>query len=117
MPGTGLIAFGSFAFDDESADTSVLIVPSIVIGRRDGVAWITRVDGAELPAGTPVGASVRLRLREGELSAAGYRETGFSVLDGGVGYLAVFEAPAAETRPDPKAITPCKDEATRGKAR
>jgi len=74
VPGTGLIAFGSFAFDDESADTSVLIVPSIVIGRRDGVAWITRVDGAELPAGTPVGASVRLRLREGELSAAGYAD-------------------------------------------
>jgi menaquinone-specific isochorismate synthase len=72
--GTGLVAFGSFAFDDESAETSVLIVPSIVIGRRDGVAWITRVDGAELPAGKPVGASVRLSLVDGTLGADGYAE-------------------------------------------
>ncbi|OII26437.1 isochorismate synthase MenF [Frigoribacterium sp. MCBA15_019] len=72
VPGTGLVAFGSFAFDDESAETSVLIVPSIVIGRRDGVAWITRVDGAELPAGKPVGASVRLSLVDGTLGADGY---------------------------------------------
>jgi len=72
VPGTGLVAFGSFAFDDESAETSVLIVPSIVIGRRDGVAWITRVDDAELPAGKPVGASVRLSLADGALDADGY---------------------------------------------
>ncbi|ROS52813.1 isochorismate synthase MenF [Frigoribacterium sp. PhB24] len=72
VPGTGLVAFGSFAFDDESAEKSVLIVPSIVIGRRDGVAWITRVDGAELPAGKPVGASVRLSLVDGALGADGY---------------------------------------------
>ena len=71
------------------------------------------VDADDIPSrhGTPP------KLLRCELSAAGYRETGFSVLDGGVGYLAVFEAPAAGKRPDPKAITPCKDEATRGKAR
>ncbi|NRD25254.1 chorismate-binding protein [Frigoribacterium sp. VKM Ac-2836] len=74
VPGTGLIAFGSFAFDDESDEKSVLIVPSIVIGRRDGVAWITRVDGAELPAGKPVGASVRLSLVDGALGADGYAQ-------------------------------------------
>lgn len=74
VPGSGLVAFGSFAFDDESAEKSVLIVPSIVIGRRDGVAWITRVDGAELPAGKPVGASVRLSLVDGALGADGYAE-------------------------------------------
>jgi menaquinone-specific isochorismate synthase len=74
VPGTGLVAFGSFAFDDESAEKSVLIVPSIVIGRRDGVAWITRVDGAELPPGKPVGASVRLSLVDGALDADGYAE-------------------------------------------
>ncbi|WP_240665904.1 isochorismate synthase MenF [Agromyces sp. LHK192] len=43
LPGTGLIAFGAFAFADESAATSVLIVPELVIGRRDGRAWVTRV--------------------------------------------------------------------------
>jgi len=74
VPGTGLVAFGSFAFDDESAEKSVLIVPSIVIGRRDGVAWITRVDGAELPPGKPVGASVRLSLVDGALGADGYAQ-------------------------------------------
>ncbi len=40
VPGSGLITFGSFAFSDD-ADGSVLVVPEIVIGRRDGVAWIT----------------------------------------------------------------------------
>ncbi|MBD8702637.1 isochorismate synthase [Frigoribacterium sp. CFBP 13712] len=74
VAGSGLIAFGSFAFDDESTDTSVLIVPRIVLGRRDGVAWITRVDGAATPAAMPVGASVRLRLTDGDLSAAGYAD-------------------------------------------
>ena len=43
LPGTGLVAFGSFAFADDSADTSVLIVPRLILGHRDGVHWITRV--------------------------------------------------------------------------
>ncbi|UFS61180.1 chorismate-binding protein [Subtercola endophyticus] len=41
-PGTGLIAFGTFAFSARSAETSVLIVPEVVIGKRDGVFWVTR---------------------------------------------------------------------------
>ncbi|TXN34370.1 methyltransferase domain-containing protein [Methylobacterium sp. WL30] len=77
-------------------------------GSRVGI-----VDADDIPSrhGTPP------KLLRCELSAAGFRETGFSVLDGGVGYLAVFEAPAPDRRPDPKTITPCRDEATRGKAR
>jgi menaquinone-specific isochorismate synthase len=43
LPGTGLVAFGAFAFADESASTSVLVVPELVLGRRDGRAWITRI--------------------------------------------------------------------------
>ena len=43
IPGTGLVALGAFTFSDDSAQTSVLIVPSIVVGRRDGVSWITRI--------------------------------------------------------------------------
>ncbi|MFE4949792.1 isochorismate synthase MenF [Leifsonia sp. NPDC056665] len=42
-PGTGLVAFGTFAFDDESSATSVLIVPQTVLGRRGGRSWITRI--------------------------------------------------------------------------
>ncbi|WP_396042647.1 isochorismate synthase MenF [Aeromicrobium sp. UC242_57] len=40
VPGSGLVAFGSFTFTDD-AEGSVLIVPEVVIGRRDGVTWIT----------------------------------------------------------------------------
>ena len=67
------------------------------------------VDADDIPSrhGTPPA------LLRCELAAAGYRETGFSVLDGGVGYLATFEAPAPEKRPDPASIKPCKDETTR----
>jgi menaquinone-specific isochorismate synthase len=43
LPGTGLVAFGTFAFADESASTSVLVVPELVLGRRDGRAWVTRI--------------------------------------------------------------------------
>ena len=43
LPGTGLVALGAFAFADASAVTSVLIVPSIILGRRNGVSWITRI--------------------------------------------------------------------------
>ncbi|SFR69098.1 isochorismate synthase [Agromyces sp. CF514] len=47
LPGTGLVAFGAFAFADESASTSVLVVPELVLGRRDGRAWVTRIALAE----------------------------------------------------------------------
>lgn len=55
-PGTGLVAFGTFAFADESAATSTLIVPEIVLGRRGGRSWITRIrpiDADTGLAGTP----------------------------------------------------------------
>ncbi|WP_235510894.1 isochorismate synthase [Curtobacterium sp. Leaf261] len=48
--GTGLVAFGAFAFADDSAAESVLIVPRIVIGRRHGRAWLTAVDTTANPA-------------------------------------------------------------------
>ncbi len=53
MPGTGLVAFGSFAFSDASAEPSILTVPAVIVGRRDSVTWITRFDG-----GYPVEPSV-----------------------------------------------------------
>jgi menaquinone-specific isochorismate synthase len=37
------VAFGTFAFADDSASTSVLVVPELVLGRRDGRAWVTRI--------------------------------------------------------------------------
>lgn len=47
------------------------------------------------------------RLLRCEFAAVGYREVGFHQLKGQIGYLAVFEPPAADKRPDPAAIKPC----------
>jgi menaquinone-specific isochorismate synthase len=42
LPGTGPVAFGTFTFDPAS-DGSVLIVPSTIVARRDGVSWLTTI--------------------------------------------------------------------------
>ncbi|WP_371741855.1 isochorismate synthase MenF [Herbiconiux sp. VKM Ac-2851] len=79
LPGSGLIAFGTFAFADDSAATSTLIVPRVVIGKRDGRFWVTkvRVEGSDEPLPTamtrPLGPEYRLTLLPGEVSADGFR--------------------------------------------
>jgi menaquinone-specific isochorismate synthase len=53
-PGTGPVAFGSFAFSKASDHESRLIVPEIVVGVRDGRAWLTQItahDGELTEAG------------------------------------------------------------------
>ena len=52
IPGTGLIAFGAFTFAAGSALPSVLVIPRVVIGQRDGQGWITRIRFADEPANT-----------------------------------------------------------------
>ncbi len=47
LPGTGLVAFGTFAFSDTSAAKSVLIVPKVILGSRDGRVWLTTIENAE----------------------------------------------------------------------
>jgi len=49
VPGTGPIAFASFAFDGRAA-TSVVVVPRVLVGRRAGRSWITVLDAADHPA-------------------------------------------------------------------
>ncbi|HEY6788165.1 MAG TPA: isochorismate synthase, partial [Trebonia sp.] len=94
--GTGLIAFGSFTFDDCS-DGSLLTIPRVVLGRDgSGLAWLTtittagtdRADVIPVPAGVagPSGESVpsagavpsddagAIRWQDGTLSAAGYKD-------------------------------------------
>ena len=70
LPGSGLVGFGSFSFDDRG--TSVLVVPEVVVGHRDGVWWVTTVDGA--PAEPPVRPLPRrpgsVAFGDGSLSAA-----------------------------------------------
>jgi menaquinone-specific isochorismate synthase len=59
LPGTGPVAFGSFAFDDVASledqfgpdgaadrPTGVLVVPRVVVGRRAGVTWLTTISPA-----------------------------------------------------------------------
>ena len=43
LPGTGPVAFGSFAFSKTSRHESRLIVPEIVVGVRDNQAWLTQL--------------------------------------------------------------------------
>jgi len=47
--GTGLIAFGSFAFADDSPSGGTLIVPRYVLGRIDGRAFFTQVGDGSTP--------------------------------------------------------------------
>src|ERR687886_876551 len=50
LPGTGPVAFGSFAFSPHSPAGGVLVVPEVVVGCRDGRWWGTTVaTGAALP--------------------------------------------------------------------
>ncbi|HRD64103.1 isochorismate synthase [uncultured Nocardioides sp.] len=41
-PGSGLVAFGTFAFADDSVE-SALVVPEVILGRRGDTSWLTTV--------------------------------------------------------------------------
>ena len=72
LPGTGLVAIGSFAFADDSAAESVLIVPRIVIGRRGGVSWVTIVSG-DLPPAEPLGSPYSAVFKPGAMTPSSFR--------------------------------------------
>ena len=46
VPGSGPVAFASFAFDAEHG-SSVLVVPRVLLGRRGDTAWLTVVGDAD----------------------------------------------------------------------
>jgi len=81
LPGTGPVAFGSFAFSKTSAHESRLIVPEIVVGVRDNQAWLTQLtfDGGPLTGETAHaaldrwlgGSSAGASAPEGTTAAAG----------------------------------------------
>ena len=55
LPGTGPVAFGSFAFADGSVHGGALVVPRVVVGRRGARAWVTTMElGAVAAPVTPV---------------------------------------------------------------
>lgn len=68
LPGSGPVAFGTIAFADDSEAQSVLVMPRVVIGRRDDRFWITSVDDAKLPAATVWGKSSPIALASGSLN-------------------------------------------------
>lgn len=47
LPGTGLVAFGSFAFSSASTEGGGLVVPRVIAGQRDGQAWITSIEALD----------------------------------------------------------------------
>ncbi|GLY13287.1 isochorismate synthase [Kineosporia sp. NBRC 101677] len=61
LPGTGPVAFGSFAFSPASPAGGVLIVPEVVVGHRAGTWWLTTIT-----AGGAIPAPVRLTRHERE---------------------------------------------------
>ncbi len=61
VPGTGPVAFGTFTFADGSTRDSVLVVPSVVVGRRGDLAWVTTTGPADTipgPAGSGISAGL-----------------------------------------------------------
>lgn len=98
LPGTGLVAFGTFAFSDQCHERSVLIVPEIVLGRRNGVSWMTRIRVAHpgdhganapqrevrldsVPEPHPFGAAYKISLTPGAMGADAYRSAVATTVD------------------------------------
>ncbi len=61
LPGTGPVAFGSVAYADSSAAGGSLVVPEVVVGRRQGIAWLTTVSAERAVAAVPGQARVEVQ--------------------------------------------------------
>ena len=81
LPGTGMVAFGSIAFADHSATESVLIVPQVLIGSRDGRMWLTTVDGAQWPKPSAYRSSDSLTLKPGHQTREGFEASVQKAID------------------------------------
>ncbi len=94
LPGTGLIAFGAFAFDPKAAAPRTLRVPAVVVGRRGSRSWVTRIapadaaqDAAILPTRTEFGPYWSASLGPGALDHSGYQ----AAVRGGLAAIAAGE--------------------------
>ncbi|HRA04216.1 MAG TPA: isochorismate synthase [Arachnia sp.] len=85
--GIGPLAVGTFTFDpDRSEDLSVLIVPEIIIGRRGGVSWMTRLGDSRRttslpPLGEPTVPPSGLELLGGSMGEGIWTEIVGEVVD------------------------------------
>jgi menaquinone-specific isochorismate synthase len=74
LRGTGPVAFGSFSFDAHS-ETSVLLVPRVLLGRRNGRAWLTTFGQAPLPRTVVAAAApAAVKYAEGSLSTVEWED-------------------------------------------
>jgi menaquinone-specific isochorismate synthase len=74
LPGSGPVAFASLAFDD-SPGSSVLVVPRVIVGRRDGRTWVTEFQtGVATGQVVPVCRPQGLRYSDGELPVTAWRD-------------------------------------------
>ena len=76
LPGTGPVVFGSFAFADGPA-SSVLVLPRVVLGRRDGRTWLTLIGPGEPESDRPVPAArgpQRVDVTDGALTPEAWRD-------------------------------------------
>ena len=78
--GAGLLAFGSFVFDPENTQSqSRMIVPQMLVGRRNGRCWLTEVEPDRFafdPARQPAPAPPRgVRFADGALTQTGWQVT------------------------------------------
>ena len=74
LPGSGPVAFASLAFDD-SPGSSVLVVPRVIVGRRDGRTWVTEFQtGVATGQVVPVSRPQGLRYSDGELPVTAWRD-------------------------------------------
>ena len=55
LPGTGAVAFGAFSFARTSTAQSVLVVPQVVLGTREGRTWITTISAVDDQTGPTLG--------------------------------------------------------------
>jgi menaquinone-specific isochorismate synthase len=74
VPGSGPFLFAGIAFDP-AAGTSVFVVPEVVVGRRDGVGWVTTIGDVEPVSPAPAAddePAPRLRYADGALDPASW---------------------------------------------
>ena len=74
VPGSGPVVFAGVAFDPTHG-TSVFVVPEVVVGRRDGVSWVTTLGPLEPVAPSPApddAPAPRLRYADGALDPASW---------------------------------------------
>ncbi|GII60773.1 isochorismate synthase [Sphaerisporangium krabiense] len=73
LPGSGPVAFGSFTFDPDAAG-SVLVVPRVLLGRRNGRAWLTTVGEAPIDLMAPAVPPGRVVYGDGTLTAPEWQD-------------------------------------------